>query len=92
MKKGVLASIYLDQYEGTDVVVTDSVIFDLSGYGETDLSNPVVFDLSDGTHWFADLTDTAQTACSLVDADIGYNDAKGWVVIEDGKERAIDWI
>ena len=92
MKKGVLASIYLKQYEDTDVVVTDSVLFDLSGDGGLDLSNPIAFDLSDGTHWFADITDTVQIASSVVDADIRYSDVYGWVIIEDGKEKEIDWI
>ena len=70
MKKGVLASTYLTQYEDTDVVVTDSMLFDLSGYGGLDFSNPIAFDLFDGIRWFADITDTVQIASSVVDADI----------------------
>lgn len=93
MRRNELASDYLSRYEDTDVTIIDATTFDVSGYGESDYSNPVAFDLSDGTHWFSDVNSTAQVAESLTDCTIVYNGDYGWVVVnEDGTESDIDWL
>jgi hypothetical protein len=90
--KNQLASTYLPQYEGTDVIITDYRYFNLSGF-DGDYTNPLTFDLSDGTHWFEDSNDTCQVSDSLTDCEIGWNDNYGWVIInEDGTESQIGWL
>ena len=92
MKRNEFAGYYLPQYEDTDVTITDVTHFNITGY-ECDSSNPVAFDLSDGTYWFSDNNDTYQVGSSLTDAEIGWNDTVGWVILdEDGIECWIDWL
>ncbi len=83
MKRNEMASAYLNQYEDTDIIVSDVSEFD----------GGVVFDLSDGTHWFSDDNDTYQVSESLTDVEIGWNDTYGWVIVtEDGITRQIGWL
>jgi hypothetical protein len=83
MKRNEMASTYLNQYEDTDIIVSDVSEFD----------GGVVFDLSDGTHWFSDDNDTYQVSESLTDVEIGWNDTYGWVIVtEDGITRQIGWL
>jgi hypothetical protein len=83
MKRNEMASAYLNQYEDTDIIVSDVSEFD----------GGAVFDLSDGTHWFSDDNDTYQVSESLTDVEIGWNDTYGWVIVtEDGITRQIGWL
>ena len=83
MKRNEMASAYLNQYEDTDIIVSDVSEFD----------GGVVFDLSDGTHWFSDDNDTYQVSESLTDVEIGWSDTYGWVIVtEDGITRQIGWL
>ena len=77
MNIGDLACDYMGKYEGTEVKVMD----------HTEFNNDVVaFDLTDGTHWFADNNDTCQVAKSLCSAeDIGFDD-EGYYIVT-GVER-----
>lgn len=83
MKRNEMASAYLNQYEDTDIIVSNVSGFD----------GGMVFDLSDGTHWFSDDNDTYQVSESLTDVEIGWNDTYGWVIVtEDGITRQIGWL
>lgn len=82
MKRNELASTYLNQYEDTDVTITDVATYD----------GCIAFDLSDGTHWFSDNNDTCRVASSLTDVEIVWDDARGWIIEnEDGTYSDIDW-
>lgn len=93
MKRNEYASDYMPQYEDTDVTITDVTTFDISGYGECDSTNPVAFDLSDGTHWFSDNNDTCQVGSSLTCIELGWDDWGGWCIVnEDGSKSQIEWL
>ncbi len=82
MKRFELASVYFDQYENTDVFISDISEFD----------NGIVFDLSDGSHWFSDDSVTCQVSESLVGVEIGWDDVNGYFIInDDGSASQIGW-
>lgn len=65
MKKNDFASEYLNEYEDSDVVIT-----------AVDNCNEgiVAFNLSDGTHWFADENDNYQVSKSLIHQTIRWDE------------------
>ena len=82
MKRNETAARYLEQYEDTDVIIIAVSNFD----------SCTAFDLSDGTHWFADDNGNYQVKTSLVDLEIGWNDTYGWVIVnDDGSTSQIGW-
>lgn len=90
MKINELASEYLTAYDDTDVIITAVNQFDFDNNAFV-----VVFDLSDGTHWYSDHNDSCQVAESLVDCEIVCHD-DGWdqqfkIQNDDGSLRSIPW-
>lgn len=65
MEKNEFASEYLNEYNGSDVVIAA-----VDNYND----GIVIFDLSDGTHWFADDNGDYQVSKSLIHQTIRWDE------------------
>ncbi|MDO5785598.1 MAG: hypothetical protein Q4P20_11105 [Eubacteriales bacterium] len=84
MKTNDYARDYMEQYENTDVIITDITEF-LDG-------TVTVFDTNDGKHWFSDNNVTCEVATSLCDGEIIYDDNVGYLFHpEYWDEAAEEW-
>lgn len=83
MKCNEMAGIYMEQYEDTNIIISD-----VSGF-----YGGIAFDLSDGTHWLTDDNGTYQVSESLTNVEIDWDEAYGWVIVTDnGTLRQIGWL
>lgn len=86
-----LAGNYIREYEDTLVTIEDTREFPTGELGYGDFYNPVVYDLSDGTHWFSDANDTVEILESLYGAELTHDDCGGWSVKTRHGTRPIKW-
>lgn len=89
-----LASEYIEQYEGTNVVIESVNTFDVTGYGVSDHNNPVVYCLSDGTYWLWTVNGYGceQIRESLFGEELVFDENDGYVVKTSRGTRTIKWV